>query len=345
MKIESVPNARYKAKIARPTITCEMDGAGKPALLELCARGYKLTPDATASVQSQVCVTQTIHEGVCAALSSEWVVAFHPICRPPCRFPPKRRGVPTWRVVHFGVGGFARPHPMPAGSCLAMLYKAFLHRLPAPNYRHHYLRPPSRLARACRRKNHGLVAMEEEYAGKQRRRGEQLQLVCNDLPALRVRAAPESLPFFLRSDIHKLWHSYESLAAVLFNLSSKQIEVVWNETLLFVTFLAYLEPPPEFYSDFSIMLFSDGSQTPCFRDSEMPYPRDRLTKLGLTAAKSARWEEQHCFIPATIIFDSPEQWIQHIPNSLTPLPFVGCDQIEEHGGYGDIQVRDTRHFH
>ncbi|KAK1453484.1 hypothetical protein CMEL01_05143 [Colletotrichum melonis] len=179
---------------------------------------------------------------------------------------------------------------------------------------------------------------------KRARRERQLLRMCDGLPAIQVRPKPDldspfHRPFFLASRVRKLWEHQGNLGDVLFNLEMQQLSSIWKHSLLFVTFLAYIEVPSSFYAHISNLLFKDGDDTtPRYRDTEMPYSEADLEALGLSRGKTARWEEQYLFTPATIILNpQAAPSIQVIPNSLTRIPFMECDPGQEHGGYGDVK--------
>jgi hypothetical protein len=177
-----------------------------------------------------------------------------------------------------------------------------------------------------------------DYAEKVTARDRQLLHVCDGLPELSIRAIPDR-HFFLASDIRALWGHRDRLRDVLPDLSPSHLEAIWTRSLLFITFLAYIEVPTSSYVRLAGLLFRDSpdGNTPCYQDVDMPYSRNQLAALGLSRAKFSRWEEQYLFTPATIVINST-RWVQKIPDGRTRLPFVERDPEEEHGGYGDVKV-------
>ncbi|KAJ3946940.1 uncharacterized protein N0V96_003316 [Colletotrichum fioriniae] len=168
--------------------------------------------------------------------------------------------------------------------------------------------------------------------------------MCDGLPALQTRPKPDldspfHRPFFLASRVRNLWEHQGNLRDVLFDLKPQQLSSVWKHSLLFVTFLVYIEVPPLLYAHISSLLFKDGDDTtPRYRDTEMPYSEAHLEVLSLSRGKTARWEEQYLFSPATIVLNpQAAPAIQVIPNTLTRIPFMECDPGQEHGGYGDVK--------
>ncbi|KAJ0334291.1 hypothetical protein COL5a_000339 [Colletotrichum fioriniae] len=170
--------------------------------------------------------------------------------------------------------------------------------------------------------------------------------MCDGLPALQTRPKPDldspfHRPFFLASRVRNLWEHQGNLRDVLFDLKPQQLSSVWKHSLLFVTFLVYIEVPPLLYAHISSLLFKDGDDTtPRYRDTEMPYSEAHLEVLSLSRGKTARWEEQYLFSPATIVLNpQAAPAIQVIPNTLTRIPFMECDPGQEHGGYGDVKMK------
>lgn len=174
------------------------------------------------------------------------------------------------------------------------------------------------------------------------------------------RPAPASAEraFFCRSDLKSLWTKRprpgapRPLDAVFYALSEGQREIVFNQLLLFVSFLVYVDISPDWCAGCEARLFKpkwapERSDDLEFDDAQGPLSEEQLGRLGVSATQAVRWESQFMFRPAKITLNDSDldEWIQ-VVDRREPLPFE-LHQDEEaslgysigyNGEHGAVQV-------